>query len=144
MLSLVLCCIFSMAVEMVVNSWFGYDTDMLQVIIWFKSHGNKWLPKSVKVETTFTINFSSFTVAYCLVGLGFIFLLILMNIQMNKISFIIQNIHLFIFNTAPPAPQFFLGLHARGCCSTLSTPTSRGNASIVLICKSLWIKASAK
>ncbi len=29
-------CIFAMAVEMVVNSWFGYGTDMLQVIIWLK------------------------------------------------------------------------------------------------------------
>ncbi len=65
-----------------------------------------------------------------IVGLGFFFLLILMNIQINKLSFIyflLQNFHLFIFNTAPPAPPFFLGLHARGCCSTLSTPTSRGN-----------------
>ncbi len=44
-----------------------------------------------------------------IIGLGFFFLLILMNIQINKISFIyflLQNFHLFVFNTAPPAPHF--------------------------------------
>ncbi len=37
-----------------------------------------------------------------LVGLGLIFLLILMNIQINKMSFyfLLQNVNLFIFNTA--------------------------------------------
>ncbi len=43
-----------------------------------------------------------------IVGLGFFFFF-----------FFLQNFNLFIFNTAHPAPPFFLGLHARGCCSTV-------------------------
>ncbi len=70
----------------------------------------------------------------CLVScrLRLLFLLILMNIQINKISFIyflLQNFY-YLFLTLHPQPPFFLGLHARGCCSTLSTPTSRGKASV--------------
>ncbi len=82
---------------------------------------------------TFTINLIQLKVLLLLiviVGLGFFFLLIVMNIQINKISFIyflLQKLYLSFFNNAPPAPPFFIGLHARGCCSTLSTPTSRGN-----------------
>ncbi len=70
-----------------------------------------------------------------IVGLGFFFLIIVMNIQINKISsiyFLLENVHLFIFLTLhPQLPHFFLGLHARGCCSTFSTPISR---SIRLYC----------
>ncbi len=94
----------------------------------------------LKLKRPFTINFSSFTVAYCLVGLGFIFLLILMNIQMNKISFIIQNIHLFILTPHPQPPNFFLGYTPGGAAAPSAPLLPAGNASIVLICKSLWIK----
>ncbi len=50
------------------------------------------------------------------------FLLILMNIQINKMSsiyFLLQNFHLFIFNTAPPhpPPRFFLGYTPGGAAS---------------------------
>ncbi len=41
---------FAMPVEMVIHSWFGYCTDMLQVIIWSKSHGNTRLPVSLSLN----------------------------------------------------------------------------------------------
>ncbi len=47
-----------------------------------------------------------------IVCLGSFFLYILMNIQINTISFIyfmLQNYNVFIFNTAPQATHFFLG-----------------------------------
>ncbi len=47
-----------------------------------------------------------------IVGLGFFFLYILMNIQINTISliyFMLQNYNLFIFYTTPQATHFFLG-----------------------------------
>ncbi len=53
---------------MVINSWFGYGTDMLQVIILSKGYGNKR--------------------RIVIVGLGFFFLFILMNIQIHTISLI--------------------------------------------------------
>ncbi len=46
-----------------------------------------------------------------IVGLGFCFLLILMNIKVNKMSsiyFLLKKILIYVFlNTAPPAPPFF-------------------------------------
>ncbi len=54
-----------------------------------------------------------------------------MNIQIDTICFIyflLQNSLFFLHRTS--SPIFFLGLHARGCCSTLSTTTSCGNGYI--------------
>ncbi len=78
---------------------------MVQVIIWSKSHGNKRLPKSqFKLKRlSQSISFNLIHVLLLLIvilDLGFFFLLILMNIQINKLSFIyflLQNFHLFIF-----------------------------------------------
>ncbi len=71
------------------------------------------------------------TVASCHCRVRLLFQWILKNIQINKINciyFLLQIVHSFIFNTAPP---FFHGLHSRGYCSTLSTPTSHGNSYII-------------
>ncbi len=68
-----------------------------------------------------------------IVGLGIFFLYILMNIQINTISFVyfmLQNYNLFIFNTAPQAPHFFLGYTPGGAAAPsaplLPTVMSRG------------------
>ncbi len=66
-----------------------------------------------------------------IVGLGFSFLLILINIQINKkkiyIFFVTKFAFIYFLTPHPQPPHFVLGLHARGCYSTLSTPTSRSN-----------------
>ncbi len=58
-----------------------------------------------------------------IVGLGFFFL-ILINIQMYTMSFnhfLLQNFHLFIFNTGTPAPLFFLGYTLGGAAALSAT-----------------------
>ncbi len=92
-----------MAVEMVINSWFGHGAGnnmikkkrMATNIDFLSQFKLKWLSQSIWLNSIHVLQ-----LLIVIVGLGFFFLLILMNIQINKMSFIyflLQNYYLFIF-----------------------------------------------
>ncbi len=128
---------------MVINSWFGQGAGNNMIKKVMASWSNNFLSQFKLKRLSQSIWFNLIHVLLLLIRLRLLFLLILMNIQMNKMSFIyflLQNFFFFFFNTAPPAPPFFLGLHDRGCCSTLSTPTSRGNVNVCPVSDYRWLQ----
>ncbi len=116
MLSVFLCCIFAMAEEIVISSWFLYSTDVLQVIIWLKKvmATNYFISQFKLKRLSQSIWFDWIHVLLLLIVLGLFFLLNVLNIQINTIIciyFLLPkfSFKLLIFNTAPPRPHFFLG-----------------------------------
>ncbi len=118
--SIFLCCIFAMAVEIIINSWFGHEEGNNMIKKWMATNDfiSQFTLKRLSQSIWLITNSNSrFTVAYCHCRLRLLSKLVVF-------IFCYKIIKKTIFNTAPPEPTFFLGLHARGCCST---PTSRGN-----------------
>ncbi len=103
-----------MVVEMVINSWFGYGAGNNMI----KNHGkNQFKFKQLSQSIWFNL-INVLLLLTVIVGLGFFFLLIWICKSIKFVIFCYKIVIYLFFNTAPP---FFLGLHARGCCST---PTS--------------------